>query len=84
MITDTIVDILLNLAMAAFILYMGFVGWLFAANRKRYRVTCECGRRERTITLSSAKYAAEQHMLKCKGHAIVSPLPAADIAKAAE
>ena len=78
---DAILELLLNLAIAGFIIYAGFVGWMFAANRKRYRVTCECGWRTRTITLTSAKWDATEHMLKCKGKAVVSPLPAADIAK---
>jgi hypothetical protein len=78
---DAIAELILNLAIAFFIIWAGFVGWMFAANRKRYRVTCECGHRARTITLTSAKWDATEHMQRCKGKAVVSPLPAADIAK---
>jgi hypothetical protein len=80
----TIQDLLISLGVTGGLAFCAFVGWMFAAARKRYRVTCECGHKERTITLSSAKWGATEHMMRCKGKAIVSPLPPREIAKSAE
>lgn len=80
----TIQDLLISLAVTGVIAYCAFIGSVFASTRKRYRATCECGWQERTITLSSAKWGATEHMLRCKGKAIVSPLPPREIAESAE
>lgn len=82
--SDTFLEGLLGLAITAFIIYGALLAHMLFTTRKRFRVTCECGHRERTYSLSGAQLNATEHMMKCKGKAIVSPLPAADIAKAAE
>lgn len=84
MTTDTVLELLLGFAITGGIIYGAFVIHMLITTRKRFRVTCECGHRERAYSLTSAKWAATDHMLKCRGKAVVSPLPAADIAKAAE
>lgn len=81
---ELIIDSITALAIAFLIFYGAWVIHMFIANRKRYRVTCECGHQEKAYSLTSAKWAATEHMMRCKGKAIVSPLPPVDIAAAAE
>ncbi|MEU0312486.1 hypothetical protein [Nocardioides sp. NPDC006273] len=82
--SDFIFDLIIAITITGLIVYIAWVACLFIDARKRFRVTCECGHRERTITLTSAKWAATEHMMKCRGKAVVSPLPPVDIAAGAE
>lgn len=79
--SDAILEGLLSLAITGCIVYVVMLAYMFITTRKRYRVACECGHRERAYSLTSAKWAATEHMMRCKGKAIVSPLPAKDIAE---
>jgi len=81
---DLIIDLVLAASITGLIVYVVLVVCSFVDNRKRYRVTCECGHRERAYSLTSAKWAATEHMMRCRGKAVVSPLPPVDIAAGAE
>jgi hypothetical protein len=81
---DTIYELLVTTAITGFVIYVVWIAYMFITTRKRYRVTCECGHRERAYSLTSAKWSASEHMMRCKGKAVVSPTPPADIAKAHE
>lgn len=84
--SDTTIDILaIIVAIPIGLLLYGLLYLVMEKPWKRLRVLCTCGWRKRGFRSQwAAKTAIDTHLQVCKGQAIASPLPAPEIAKAAE
>lgn len=80
---EIIVSGIIALAIAA--LLYGLLYLVMEKPWRHLRILCTCGHRERGFRSQyAARTAIETHLQVCRGQAIASPLPAPEIAKAAE